>query len=58
MVVSEGNAGERVLAAYALMELWEEHPEILEKVEVIWVDSGYDGDKASSSRVADDSSPC
>jgi putative transposase len=40
------------------MELWEEHPEILEKVEVIWVDSGYDGDKASSSRVADDSSPC
>jgi len=34
-----------VLAAYALMELCEEHPEILEKVEVLWVDSGYDGDK-------------
>ncbi len=45
VIVSEGNAGERVLAAYALMELWEEHPKILEKVEVSWVDSGYDGDK-------------
>ncbi len=45
VVVSEGNAGERVLAAYALMELLEERTELLEKVEVIWVDSGYDGDK-------------
>lgn len=45
MIVSEGNAPERVLAAYALMELVEERPELLEKVEVIWVDSGYDGDK-------------
>ncbi|BAZ33506.1 transposase, IS4 (plasmid) [Cylindrospermum sp. NIES-4074] len=45
VVVSEGNAPERVLAAYALMELLEEHPEILEKVEVMWVDSGYNGDK-------------
>lgn len=45
VVVSEGNAGERVLAAYALMELLEERVELLEKVEVIWVDSGYDGDK-------------
>jgi len=45
VVVSEGNAGERVLAAYALMELVEERPELLEKVEVMWVDSGYDGDK-------------
>jgi putative transposase len=45
VIVSEGNAGERVLAAYALMELREEHPEVLEKVEVLWVDSGYDGDK-------------
>lgn len=43
--MSEGNAGERVLAAYALMELAEERPELLEKVEVMWVDSGYDGDK-------------
>ena len=29
------DAGERVLAAYALMELWEEHPESLAHVEVI-----------------------
>jgi putative transposase len=58
VVVSEGNAGERVLAAYALMELREEHPEILAHVEVLWVDSGYDGDKESPSRLADDSSSC
>lgn len=45
VVVSEGNAPERLLAAYALMELLEEHPEVLEKVEVMWVDSGYNGDK-------------
>ncbi len=45
MIVSQGNAPERVLAAYALMELVEERPELLEKVEVMWVDSGYDGDK-------------
>lgn len=45
VVVSEANAPERVLAAYALMELLEERPELLEKVEVMWVDSGYDGDK-------------
>ena len=45
VVVSEANAPERVLAAYALMELLEERPELLEKVQVMWVDSGYDGDK-------------
>lgn len=45
VVVSEANAGERVLAAYALMELLEERPELLEQVEVMWVDAGYDGDK-------------
>ncbi len=45
VVVSEANAGERVLAAYALMELLEERPELLEHVEVNWVDAGYDGDK-------------
>jgi putative transposase len=27
------------------MELVEEHPELLKKVEVMWVDSEYDGDK-------------
>ena len=45
VIVSEANASERVLAAYALMELLKEYPELLDKVEVIWVDSGYDGDK-------------
>jgi len=45
VVVSEGNAPERLLAAYALMELVEERPELLEQVEVMWVDFGYDGDK-------------
>jgi putative transposase len=45
VVESEGNADERVLAAYAVMELVEKRPELLEKVEVISVDSGYDGDK-------------
>lgn len=45
VVVAEANGGERVLAAYALMELMEEHPEFLEKVEVLWVDAGYNGDK-------------
>ena len=41
VVVSEANSGERVLAAYALMELLEQYPEILEQVEVMWVDAGY-----------------
>lgn len=45
VVVSEANAGERVLAAYALMELREQRPEVLEKVKVLWVDCGYGGDK-------------
>lgn len=27
------------------MELLEERPEILEQVEVMWVDAGYDGDR-------------
>ena len=45
VIVAEANGGERVLAAYALMELVEEYPEVLEKVEVLWVDAGYSGDK-------------
>ncbi len=36
MVVSKDNAGEIVLAAYALIELVEEHPELLENVEIMW----------------------
>ena len=35
LVVSEANAPERILAAYALMELLEEHTELLEKVQVL-----------------------
>ncbi len=34
-----------MLAAYAVMELLEEHPEVLAQVKVMWVDAGYDGDK-------------
>ncbi len=34
-----------LLHIYALMELVEERQELLEKVEVMWVDSGYNGDK-------------
>ncbi len=49
VVVAEANAGERVLAAYALMELLEERPEVLEQVEVMWVDAGYNGDKLALS---------
>lgn len=45
VVVAEANAGERVLAAYAVMELFEENPTVLEMVQVLWVDAGYNGDK-------------
>lgn len=45
VIVAEANAGERVLAAYAIMELVEKRPEVLEKVKLLWVDSGYKGDK-------------
>jgi putative transposase len=45
VVVAEGNAGERILAATALMELIEENPEVVEKIKLLWVDSGYSGDK-------------
>lgn len=45
VVVNEANASERILAAYALLELLEERPELLERVEVMWVDAGYSGDK-------------
>lgn len=45
VVVSEANAPEKLLAAYALMELVEERPELLEKVEVLSIDSGDDSDK-------------
>ena len=35
LVVSKANAPERILAAYALMELLEEPTELLEKVQVL-----------------------
>jgi putative transposase len=45
VVVAEANGGERVLAATALMELIEKNPELVDKIELLWVDSGYSGDK-------------
>ena len=45
MVVAEANGSERVLAATAVMELLEENPDLLEKVALMWVDSGYGGDR-------------
>jgi putative transposase len=45
VIVAQANGSERVLAAAALMELLAENPEFLEKVELIWVDSGYSGDR-------------
>lgn len=45
VIVAEANSSERVLAAYALLELLEKRPEVLEKVELLWVDSGYSGDR-------------
>ena len=56
VIVAEANAGERVLAAYAIMELVEKRPEVLEKVKLLWVDSGYKGDKESLGSMVDDSS--
>jgi putative transposase len=45
VVVAEAHGKERVLAAYALMELLEDQPKRLEQVQVVWVDAGYGGDK-------------
>jgi len=45
VVVCEANSGERLVAAYALMELLEQRPEVLEQVKVMWVDGGYTGDR-------------
>jgi len=44
VVVSEAHAGERLVTAYALMELLEERPQLLEQVQLMWVDAGYSGD--------------
>jgi putative transposase len=45
VVVAEANGGERGLAARVLMELIEENRAVVEKIELLWVDSGYSGDK-------------
>ena len=44
-IVGEGNASERTLAQAAVMELVEEKPELLEKVELMWVDGGFSGER-------------
>ena len=45
VVVSEANASERLVAAYALMALLEEHQALVEEVKVVLADQGYSGDK-------------
>lgn len=45
VIVAEAHGGERILAAAALMELLEENPSTVEKIELLWVDTGYSGDK-------------
>uniref|UniRef100_B8HZJ7 Transposase IS4 family protein n=1 Tax=Cyanothece sp. (strain PCC 7425 / ATCC 29141) TaxID=395961 RepID=B8HZJ7_CYAP4 len=44
VVVTQANAGERLVTAYALMELVEQCPKVLQKVKLLWVDGGYSGD--------------
>ena len=36
---------ERLASTYALMELWDEYQQCLKRVQVLWVDGGYSGDK-------------
>ncbi len=43
---------------FALMELLEEYPDLLEQVEVMWVDAGYNGNEEGAGYLADDSSSC
>jgi len=45
VIVAEAHGGERILAAAALMELLEENTSTVEKIELLWVDAGYSGDK-------------
>jgi putative transposase len=44
VVVTEANASERLVTAYALMMLLEEYATSLKRVKVLWVDQGYSGD--------------
>jgi putative transposase len=45
VIVTEANAGERVGAAYALMELRESWEGLAEQVQTVFADAGYRGDK-------------
>ena len=45
VVVAEANGSERVLAATAVLQLLEEEPYIVDKLQLLWVDSGYKGDR-------------
>jgi putative transposase len=45
VIVAEAQGSERVLAAAAVMELLDENPALLEKVQLMWVDSGYSGER-------------
>ena len=44
-MVTAANTSERLASAYALMELWDEYRQCLRRVQVLWVDGGYRGDK-------------
>lgn len=43
VIVTEANASERVVAAYALLALVDENQQLLSRVQVLWVDAGYQG---------------
>ncbi len=45
VVVTAANTSERLASTYALMELWDEYRQCLRRVQVLWVDGGYRGDK-------------
>jgi putative transposase len=49
VIVAEAQGSERVLAAAAVMELLDEKPDVLEKVQLMWVDSGYSGPRLALS---------
>ncbi len=43
VIVTEGNASERTLAMAAVMEMWEQERETLQRLQLMWVDAGYSG---------------
>lgn len=45
VVVTAANTSERLASPYALMELWDEYQQCLKRVQALWVDGGYRGDK-------------